>query len=221
MLRCGRNFKRFCYHLFVTLVGTRPAPEGVGAKAITHETGKFKTCVWLWRKRLASGRFGRLLRDKTRRSRIAKLHSAIEERVVVLTMEAPLARPAIGPAQSWPNRLASGSVGRARVEPPHMSPSFWNRDRAKHVAHCPRSSFASSMRSNARFRPERPSVRSSTITRLTSIPPWGTARRSDAAGATGFLPLCGNPQPLRSARNDVVLSAPCAYEFVIIEGGRT
>ena len=137
MLRCGRNFKRFCYHLFVTLVGTRPAPEGVGAKAITHETGKSKTCVWLWRKRLASGRFGRLLRDKTRRSRIAKLHSAIEERVVVLTMEAPLARPAIGPAQSWPNRLASGSVGRARVEPPHMSPSFWNRDRAKHVAHCP------------------------------------------------------------------------------------
>ena len=63
--------------------------EGLGTNAIMRETGKSKTCVWRWQERFAAEGVARLLRDKTRPSRIPKLDSAIAERVVALTMEEP------------------------------------------------------------------------------------------------------------------------------------
>ena len=63
--------------------------EGLGTNAIMSQTGKSKTCVWRWQERFAAEGFEGLLRDKTRRSHIPKLDTAVAERVVALTMEAP------------------------------------------------------------------------------------------------------------------------------------
>jgi transposase len=63
--------------------------EGLGTNAIKSQTGKSKTCVWRWQERFAAEGFEGLLRDKTRPSRIPKLDTAVAERVVALTMEAP------------------------------------------------------------------------------------------------------------------------------------
>jgi transposase len=63
--------------------------EGLGTNAIMSQTGKSKTCVWRWQERFAAEGFEGLLRDKTRPSRIPKLDTAVAERVVALTMEAP------------------------------------------------------------------------------------------------------------------------------------
>jgi transposase len=63
--------------------------EGLGPNAIMSQTGKSKTCVWRWQERFAAEGFEGLLRDKTRPSRIPKLDTAVAERVVALTMEAP------------------------------------------------------------------------------------------------------------------------------------
>jgi transposase len=73
--------------------------EGLGASAIMRETAKSKTaksktaksktCVWRWQARFAAEGFERLLRDKTRPSRIPKLDPSVAERVVGLTFAAP------------------------------------------------------------------------------------------------------------------------------------
>jgi transposase len=63
--------------------------EGVGTNAIMRETGKSKTCVWRWQERFTAEGVDRLVRDKTRSSRIAKLKASVAERVVALTIEEP------------------------------------------------------------------------------------------------------------------------------------
>ena len=66
--------------------------EGLGTNEIMSQTGKSKTCVWRWQERFAAEGVEGLLRDKTRRSHIPKLDTAVAERVVALTMEAPSSR---------------------------------------------------------------------------------------------------------------------------------
>jgi transposase len=63
--------------------------DGLGTNAIIHQTGKSKTCVWRWQDRFMQRGVEGLLRDKTRRSRIAPLDAAVAERVVALTLADP------------------------------------------------------------------------------------------------------------------------------------
>src|SRR5262245_3548033 len=49
---------------------------------IMRRTGKSKTCVWRWQARFAEEGVDRLLRDKTRPSRIPPLGPEVAERVV-------------------------------------------------------------------------------------------------------------------------------------------
>jgi transposase len=109
------------------LVGDRNAPqkhvwrarivllsgEGLGTNAIMRETGKSKTCVWRWQER-SPRRAQRLLRDKTRPSRIPKLDTAIAERGVALTMEPPLAEAThwTGAAMARASGVSVSSVQR-------------------------------------------------------------------------------------------------------------
>jgi hypothetical protein len=62
---------------------------GLGTNAIMRETSKSKTCVWRWQERFATEGVARLLRDKTRPSRVAKFDPSIAERVVALSTEEP------------------------------------------------------------------------------------------------------------------------------------
>jgi transposase len=80
--------------------------EGVGTSAIMRETSKSKTCVWRWQERFADEGFEGLLRDKTRPSRIPKLDPAIAERVVLLTMEPPVAE-----ATHWTGAAMAEAAG--------------------------------------------------------------------------------------------------------------
>jgi transposase len=80
--------------------------EGVGTSAIIRETSKSKTCVWRWQERFADEGFEGLLRDKTRPSRIPKLDPAIAERVVLLTMEPPVAE-----ATHWTGAAMAEAAG--------------------------------------------------------------------------------------------------------------
>ncbi len=63
--------------------------DGVGLNEIRRRTGKSKTCVWRWQERFAEEGYDGLLRDKTRRPRIAPLAAAVAERVVALTRTDP------------------------------------------------------------------------------------------------------------------------------------
>jgi transposase len=80
--------------------------EGVGTSAIMRETSKSKTCVWRWQERFADEGFEGLLRDKTRPSRIPKLDPAVAERVVLLTMEPPVAE-----ATHWTGAAMAEAAG--------------------------------------------------------------------------------------------------------------
>lgn len=51
---------------------------GLGTNEIMRRTGKSKTCVWRWQERFAQEGYDGLLRDKTRRSRIAPLGAALD-----------------------------------------------------------------------------------------------------------------------------------------------
>ena len=63
--------------------------EGIGTNEIRRQTGKSKTCVWRWQERFAQEGCHGLLRDKTRRPRIAPLAAAVAERVLALTRTDP------------------------------------------------------------------------------------------------------------------------------------
>ena len=63
--------------------------DGVGTNAIMRQTGKSKTCVWRWQQRFMEEGFDGLLRDKTRRSRIARLGAEVAKGVVDLTLGEP------------------------------------------------------------------------------------------------------------------------------------
>ena len=65
------------------------SPDGAGTNAIMRRTGKSKTCVWRWQQRFTGEGFDGLLRDKTRRSRIAPLGAEVAEGVVDLTLGEP------------------------------------------------------------------------------------------------------------------------------------
>jgi len=80
--------------------------EGLGTNAIMRETGKSKTCVWRWQERFVAEGVEGLLRDKTRRSRIAKLDPSIAQRVVALTMEEPP-----GETTHWTGAAMAKAVG--------------------------------------------------------------------------------------------------------------
>ena len=80
--------------------------EGLGTNAILRETGKSKTCVWRWQERFVAEGVDGLLRDKTRRSRIAKLDPSIAQRVVALTMEEPP-----GETTHWTGAAMAKAVG--------------------------------------------------------------------------------------------------------------
>jgi transposase len=64
-------------------------PRAFGTNAIMHETGESKTCVWRWQERFAAEGVDRLLRGKTRPSRVPKLDPSVDKRVVTLTKEQP------------------------------------------------------------------------------------------------------------------------------------
>ena len=121
------------------LVGDRNAPqkhvwrarivllsgEVLGTNAIMRETGKSKTCVWRWQER-SPRRAQRLLRDKTRPSRIPKLDTAIAERGVALTMEPPLAEAQAFPMDRRPrqnHRRRPTRVPNVRFDPLGACPS--------------------------------------------------------------------------------------------------
>jgi transposase len=62
---------------------------GLGTVEIMRRTGKSKTCVWRWQERFAAEGVEGLLRDKTRRSRVAPLGQEVIDRVVALTATEP------------------------------------------------------------------------------------------------------------------------------------
>jgi transposase len=62
---------------------------GLGTNEIMSRTGKSKPCVWRWQERFMAEGFEGLLRDKTRRSRIAPLGTEVAKRVVALTLAKP------------------------------------------------------------------------------------------------------------------------------------
>jgi transposase len=79
---------------------------GLGTNEIMRRTGKSKTCVWRWQERFAQEGYDGLLRDKTRRSRIAPLGAAVAERVVALTLSDPPAE-----ATHWTAAMMATATG--------------------------------------------------------------------------------------------------------------
>jgi transposase len=63
--------------------------DGVGTNEVMRRTGKTKTVIWRWQERFMQEGVDGLLRDKTRRSRIPPLDSAVAVRVVMLTQADP------------------------------------------------------------------------------------------------------------------------------------
>lgn len=71
-----------------------------------RRTAKSKTCVWRWQERFAEEGVEELLRDKTRRSRIAPLAPKVAEGVVALTLADPPVE-----ATHWTATMMSAQVG--------------------------------------------------------------------------------------------------------------
>jgi len=63
--------------------------NGCGTEEIMRRTGTARTTVWRWQERFMTDGVARLLRDKTRPSRIPPLGMAIEQRVVTRTLGEP------------------------------------------------------------------------------------------------------------------------------------
>jgi transposase len=80
--------------------------DGLGTAAIMRRSGKSKTCVWRWQERFVAEGVDGLLRDKTRRSRIAPLDDAVAERVVALTRADPP-----GEATHWTGAMMAKAAG--------------------------------------------------------------------------------------------------------------
>ncbi len=79
---------------------------GMGTNEIMRRTAKSKTCVWRWQERFAQEGYHGLLRDKTRRARIAPLAAAVAERVVALTRTNPPVE-----ATHWTAAMMAKAVG--------------------------------------------------------------------------------------------------------------
>ena len=80
--------------------------DGVGTNEIMRRTAKSKTCVWRWQERFPEEGFDRLLRDKTRPSRIKPLGVVTTERVVALTLGDPP-----GETTHWTGALMAKASG--------------------------------------------------------------------------------------------------------------
>jgi transposase len=80
--------------------------EGLGTNEIMRRTKKSKTCVWRWQERFMAEGVDGLLRDKTRRSRIAPLGPEVAARVVAMTQEKPP-----GEATHWTGAMMAEACG--------------------------------------------------------------------------------------------------------------
>ncbi len=80
--------------------------DGLGTNEIKRRTGKSKTCVWRWQERFMREGVAGLLRDKTRRPRIAPLGDAVAERVVALTRADPP-----GETTHWTGAMMAKAAG--------------------------------------------------------------------------------------------------------------
>jgi transposase len=80
--------------------------DGVGTTDIMRRTGTSKTCVWRWQERFMQEGVASLLRDKTRPSGIKPLGPDMAERVVNLTLSAPL-----GEATHWTASMMAKESG--------------------------------------------------------------------------------------------------------------
>jgi hypothetical protein len=84
--------------------------DGGGTMELIRLSGTSKTSVWRWQDRFLAEGVLVLLRDKTRRSRIAPLSADVQARVVAATQAAPVGETTHGPLSRWPNTSASASV---------------------------------------------------------------------------------------------------------------
>ena len=103
--------------------------DGLGTNQMMRRTGKSKTCVWRWQERHAEEGFEGLLRDKTRRSRIAPLGMEVAERVVALTLTDPPAETTHWTAAMMANRVGISvssvqRIWRAHGLQPHRVRQF-------------------------------------------------------------------------------------------------
>ncbi|MGH9455956.1 MAG: IS630 family transposase [Terriglobia bacterium] len=80
--------------------------EGLGTNEIMSRTGKSKPCVWRWQERFMTEGLEGLLRDKTRRSRIAPLGEEVAKRVVALTLTKPP-----GATTHWTGAMMANASG--------------------------------------------------------------------------------------------------------------
>ena len=80
--------------------------DGAGTIEIMRQTAKSKTCVWRWQERFMQEGVDGLLRDKTRRSRVAPLKQDVIDRVVALTLTDP-------PAETthWTGAMMAATTG--------------------------------------------------------------------------------------------------------------
>jgi transposase len=63
--------------------------DGLGTGEIMRRAGTSKMTVWRWQERFVRAGVARLLRDKTRSSRIPPLPASVHERTVALTLADP------------------------------------------------------------------------------------------------------------------------------------
>ena len=87
----------------VIVVGTA---DGLGTAAIMHTAGVSKTAVWRWQERFMSAGVEGLLRDKTRPARLPKIADETTQRVVAMTLGAPL-----GESTHWTGRMMAKVAG--------------------------------------------------------------------------------------------------------------
>jgi transposase len=83
-----------------------PSADDLGTNEIMRRMGKSKTCVWRWQERFAMEGYDGLLRDKTRRSRLAPLGAAVAGRVVALNLTDPPAE-----ATHWTAAMMATATG--------------------------------------------------------------------------------------------------------------
>src|SRR3954469_2767924 len=81
-----RNSQRKCCWRAEIILATA---DGCGTAAIMRRTGKSKPCVWRWQERFMREGVPGLLRDETRRARLAPLAQTTIDRVIELTPTEP------------------------------------------------------------------------------------------------------------------------------------
>jgi transposase len=80
--------------------------DGLGTGEIMRQAGTSKVTVWRWQERFMRAGVAGLLRDKTRRSRIAPLPASVHDRTVALTQGEPP-----GEATHWTAAMMAKAAG--------------------------------------------------------------------------------------------------------------